>query len=308
VYDIIGDIHGYSKTLEALLCKLGYSNQHGFYSHEGRKVIFVGDFIDRGPAIRDCLQIVKSMHDHGTALAVMGNHEYNAICFNTPNLSGDGWLREHSPKNIKQHSATIEAFKDYEAEWKGYLEWFMDLPLFLDFGNLRVVHAFWGNHIVETVLETLPGNTLNKYFLHKSAQKGLPEHDWIEKLLKGIEIQLPENYLYTDKDGIERSEIRIKWWKQLNAETYQSLSVKPDMRLPEGLVSSDVLKTIPVYPKSDPAVFVGHYWATGEPQVLSHNVCCVDYSVAKAGKLVAYRWNGENTLSEKNLVSQQAID
>lgn len=47
-------------------------------------MIFLGDFIDRGPKIRETLQIVRAMVDAGTALAVMGNHEYNAICFHSP--------------------------------------------------------------------------------------------------------------------------------------------------------------------------------------------------------------------------------
>ncbi len=43
-------------------------------------------------------------------------------------------------------------------------------------------------------------------------------------------------------------------------------------------------------------VFVGHYWLTGTPTPLAGNVACTDYSVAKGGKLVAYRWDGESTL------------
>jgi hypothetical protein len=45
-------------------------------------------------------------------------------------------------------------------------------------------------------------------------------------------------------------------------------------------------------------VFVGHYWLTGTPRQLAPNVACTDYSVAKGGKLVAYRWDGESILTE----------
>lgn len=44
-------------------------------------------------------------------------------------------------------------------------------------------------------------------------------------------------------------------------------------------------------------VFVGHYWLTGTPTPLAANVACTDDRVAKGGKLVAYRWEGETALS-----------
>jgi hypothetical protein len=46
------------------------------------------------------------------------------------------------------------------------------------------------------------------------------------------------------------------------------------------------------------SLFIGHYWLTGIPQLLSDKVACVDYSVAKGGKLVAYRWDGEPVLAQ----------
>lgn len=81
-YDIIGDIHGHADKLKELLHKLGYQSVDGIYLHaEGRKVIFLGDFIDRGPKIREVLHIAKNMCDNGYAIAIMGNHEFNAITF-----------------------------------------------------------------------------------------------------------------------------------------------------------------------------------------------------------------------------------
>lgn len=79
--DLIGDIHGHADELIELLEKLGYSKQGTHYAHPKRKVLFVGDYIDRGPKIRETLEIVKQMADNGSAIALMGNHEYNALCF-----------------------------------------------------------------------------------------------------------------------------------------------------------------------------------------------------------------------------------
>jgi hypothetical protein len=49
-------------------------------------------------------------------------------------------------------------------------------------------------------------------------------------------------------------------------------------------------------------VFIGHYWMSGRPELQSPKVACVDYSAAKDGPLVAYRWNGEQDLDAANFV------
>jgi hypothetical protein len=48
----------------------------------------------------------------------------------------------------------------------------------------------------------------------------------------------------------------------------------------------------------DKNVFFGHYWLQGEPTLYRNNICCLDYSVAKEGKLVAYSLNGESILDD----------
>ena len=84
MYDLIGDIHGHAKELIMLLKKLGYKNNRGFFEHsKGRKVIFLGDYIDRGKEEEKVIDIVKGMVDNNQALAILGNHEYNAICYAT---------------------------------------------------------------------------------------------------------------------------------------------------------------------------------------------------------------------------------
>lgn len=79
--DFIGDIHGHADKLKQLLNKFGYSINNGAYAHPERKVLFVDDYIGKGPQIRETLQIVKAKVDEGNSIPLMGNHEYNAICF-----------------------------------------------------------------------------------------------------------------------------------------------------------------------------------------------------------------------------------
>jgi hypothetical protein len=54
------------------------------------------------------------------------------------------------------------------------------------------------------------------------------------------------------------------------------------------------------YSSEEKSVSFGHYWLEGEePMVQAPNVCCVDYSVAKKGKLVAYRFDGETEFRQE---------
>src|SRR6516164_5985142 len=100
MYDLIGDIHGHADELVQLLEALGYETARGLYRHPNRKVIFLGDFIDRGPQIRQVLEIVRPMIESGHALAVMGNHELNALAYHTEDRESLGaYLRPRNPKN-----------------------------------------------------------------------------------------------------------------------------------------------------------------------------------------------------------------
>lgn len=101
-YDVVGDIHGHAEVLCRLLREMGYRDNGDVFRHPDRRVIFVGDFIDRGPDQRNVLRIAKRMCDVGTALAVMGNHEFNALGWAEPDGNGD-FLRPHTTKNAEQH-------------------------------------------------------------------------------------------------------------------------------------------------------------------------------------------------------------
>src|SRR5687768_4435629 len=112
MYDLVGDIHGHAQPLKELLHKMDYKEEHGVWQHPHRKVIFVGDYIDRGPAIRETLQIVRSMEQTGNAIALMGNHEYNALAYR--HQKGDGsFLRSHNEQHTNQHRQTMLQFENY---------------------------------------------------------------------------------------------------------------------------------------------------------------------------------------------------
>ena len=91
-FDFIGDVHGCCDELETLLCQLGYTVQPmtgqldsvllapTVFAHpEGRKAVFVGDLVDRGPRVVDTLRLVATMVAHGSALCVPGNHDMKLL-------------------------------------------------------------------------------------------------------------------------------------------------------------------------------------------------------------------------------------
>ncbi|GAA3952625.1 metallophosphoesterase [Allohahella marinimesophila] len=304
MYDIIGDIHGYASELKALLAKMDYQNIDGVWQHPERKVIFLGDFVDRGPEQVETVQIAKAMVERGHALAVMGNHEYNAVAWATPDPDNDGWyLREHTDKNLDQHKEFLDQLEEGSALHQAFIEWFKTLPLFLDMPDFRVVHACWHPDYLEAILPYLDDqNCLLPESWAATARENSQPFEALETLLKGLEIPLPNGLEFHDKGGHPRTNMRTRWW-DTEGITYRDLAMVPPEvieRIPHEPIPEDIL---PGYDAKKP-VFVGHYWMNGEPAPLTDHIACLDYSVAKGpgGKLCAYRFDGGQTLNQTNFV------
>jgi hypothetical protein len=301
-YDIIGDIHGHAGPLKGLLRKMGYTQVDGVYRHPSRIAVFVGDLVDRGPAQREVIDIVRSMTDAGTAHIVMGNHEFNAIAYATPDGDTGDYLRPHTPKNRGQHQAFLDAYADDPVAYGNVIEWFKTLPLWLDLDGLRVIHACWDRDWVERVQAAYPTAPCVPWaMLERAASKGTWEYEAVETLLKGKEVALPIGHVYHDKEGNPREAIRVRWWDE-TAETFRDAYMGPEShrnQVPHHDIGGAHLVD---YAASEPPVIFGHYWLEGEPGPLSSNIGCVDYSVAKGGPLVAYRWSGESALDQDHYV------
>jgi hypothetical protein len=303
MYDLIGDIHGHADELVKLLETLGYQKVQGVYRHPERKVIFLGDFIDRGPKIRQVLEIVRPMIEEGKALAVMGNHEFNTLAYHTedPELPGE-YLRRHTPKNEKQRRKTGEQLKPDELV--SYLEWFRTLPMWLDLDGLRVVHACWDEQAVRTITEALKEQRgITNTLLLAACKKGNTLFTPVEIVLKGKEAALPEGMSFNDMEGSVRTDIRTRWYLSPQGQTYRSYALQTDEIPCDMDLEESVVAMAAPYPTTAKPVFVGHYWLSAQrPEILAENVACLDYSVAKGGFLCAYRWNGEQKLNNDHFV------
>ena len=303
-FDIIGDIHGCADMLDGLLRTLGYRRKTGVFAHRRRQAIFIGDLIDRGPQQVETLELVRPMVECGSAQIVMGNHEFNAIAYATPDpeLPG-GFLRPHNTKNRSQHQEFLDQVGAESSLYRQSIEWFTTMPLFLDLGDLRIVHACWNVDAISAVKRWgIDNGHLGADLLQKATTKGTLEHRTLEVLLKGPEISLTkyDQPPFVDKDGHVRNEARIRWWNA-QAETLDQLAeIPPHSRTPDG----DPYPSLPDIECKDESgfnydghvpVFYGHYWRTWAPtsgQDWTPNTACVDFSAVKGGPLVAYRWSG----------------
>lgn len=304
-YDIIGDIHGHADMLERLLGALGYHRMDGSHRHpDGRQVIFLGDYLDRGPKIPETLRVVREMVESGSAQAIIGNHELNAILYHTADGKG-GFLRPHSEKNQHQHAATLEQLADPNPEaWQDWLAWLKTLPLYLDLEGIRAVHAAWHPDVVAAVegLDLTDDATLQQ-LANKSEGIGAA----VDALTAGPEIHLPDGLAFGDRYGQPRTAARFGWWREWHADGAHMLRevVFPDNPdLPDRVIPGDLIPSGWTYPRTAKPVFFGHYWLppASDRQPLASNVACLDYSVAKGGPLVAYRWNGESELMAEKFV------
>lgn len=304
-YDIIGDIHGQATKLEALLHNMGYcyNEQRQCWSHSNRKVLFVGDFVDRGPEQIRTLQIVRSMVDNGCAKAVMGNHEFNAIAwFEKDPLAPGQHLRKHTEKNFHQHQRFLDEVEQDSAVHKDWIDWFYTLPLWID-DEVRVIHACWHTPSMKLLTPLLgPNNTLTPELVEKASRKGSAEFEAVELLCKGMEVALPEGAVFVDKQGVSRTQTRTAWWDETRTTYKQASLVNAELaaQLPDDPIP---LHSLVNYDNEKP-LFFGHYWMIGAPRILGDKLCCVDYSAAIGEHpLVGYRYDGEHTLRVEKFIS-----
>jgi protein phosphatase len=150
-FDLIGDVHGCGDELESLLTLLGYVRQpildrpstalledHVYQHPEGRKAVFVGDLVDRGPRVVSVLRLVATMVEQGTALCVPGNHDMKLL----GKLNGrDVQITHGLAESLRDIDALGEEIKPmFCKEVQSFLDGLVSHYV-LDGGKLVVAHA-----------------------------------------------------------------------------------------------------------------------------------------------------------------------
>ena len=139
-FDIIGDLHGCLDELYALLALLGYQEdaESGMRHPAGRRVVFLGDLVDRGPKVIESVRLVMRMVAGGQALCVPGNHDDKLKRY----LEGRHVQVRHG---LETTVAQLDALPDDErAAWSRDFRRFADglvSHYALDGGRLVVAHA-----------------------------------------------------------------------------------------------------------------------------------------------------------------------
>lgn len=147
MFHFIGDVHGNSAQLVALLRELGYvrpdpdGDPHLWEPPAGKQLVSVGDIVDRGPDSLGCLRILARMSAEGHARMVLGNHEIKA----TAVLRAQLGLGEEPQLAIGRRMTWTELLGLTDREKRELLAFIEGLPTHLDLdeGKVIVVHARW---------------------------------------------------------------------------------------------------------------------------------------------------------------------
>jgi hypothetical protein len=218
--DIVGDVHGEIDPLRSLMRHLGYDEAS---SHpDGRRLVFVGDLTDRGPDSPAVVNLIQRLTETGRAQCVLGNHDLNILIdhhkhenkwfYGEAFLDGDG-------KVVPQVLAD-------ETTRQQVLEFFRTLPIALERGDLRVIHACWNDAMIDSARES--SDVVGLYKQHHELIESSFSDLQLDDIDQGLEHQNknPVKLLSSGPEertsemiyagGKTRNEQRVLWWKDYN--------------------------------------------------------------------------------------------
>ena len=131
---VMTDIHGRLAPLKALLAQIP----------DGAKIVFLGDYIDRGSESREVVELVRSLQANG-AVCLRGNHE-DMICMPDPHP----WLANGGASTVLSYKHPLTGALDAEA-LQHDLDWFQTLPRYHEDAARVYVHA--GVHPVYDLID-----------------------------------------------------------------------------------------------------------------------------------------------------------
>lgn len=288
-YDFIGDVHGQGGLLFALLGKLGYERVPGSLAWRhprGRRPVFLGDLIDRGPDELAVVRTVRAMEVSGAAHCVLGNHEYNDLC---------DFLGLENFHRGEPHVSFLGKIRG-EPDFEDILGWLFCLPLWLDLGPVRAVHACWDPESMKRVAKFCGGNTMSpERYLKLNPKKGKDTDPGLKKVYKaadrvlsGALLALPPGVSYISRKGKVQKKIRTRWWEE-GAKDYRTAAF---MEMPERVPALPLPKPVFLFRPEKPTFF-GHYNQSGKrvPAPVAEFAACVDFGAGSKGPLTAYRWS-----------------
>lgn len=139
---VIPDIHGYSETLSSLLDQIRPNKKD--------HLIFLGDFVDRGPDSKGVLDQIMAMQEKGYRItALMGNHEAFMLDFFIEAKKNTGIIKSKTFYSLKNDwlefggKTTLKSFgvkRISQIPYK-YFNWIQSLKYYFSFSDYVLVHA-----------------------------------------------------------------------------------------------------------------------------------------------------------------------
>ncbi len=220
--DVVGDIHGELDALHDLLRHSGYCeiNDGTAARHPaGRRLVFVGDYTDRGPDSPGVVRLIRQLCIAGIGQAVLGNHDLNLLL--GLRKFDNGWFWGQEFRTSDGHLLP-QIFAD-EATRGEVLDFFASLPVALERPGVRVIHAYWDAAAIE--LARAATDVVALYREHEAridaAQRGRSNQDEVDRELAhqlGNPVKLltsgPERRAVQPKmsSGKLRRLERAPWW------------------------------------------------------------------------------------------------
>ena len=312
-FDFIGDIHGEVGALTSLLSRMKYDS-NGNHPEE-RKLVFVGDLVDRGPDSIAVLRLVRHLIEQGNAHMVLGNHELNLICAEKPlsdtltpkSKPGNRWffgqtenMIDTAGSNKNLHPPQFQRLADDPArdEITAFLN---TLPLVLENDHFRVVHSCWHPKAIDYLKkvdlqnalgENISLQDLDRHFAHTIFN----HHGRAEKTVAYQLFKQNEHPLKVVSSGLEepllageptyfiggswRQLKRTRWWDQYRDQQiviFGHYWRKMPKNLDATIIPKRRLEGVPESPPP-PKIFIeAHNQWLGPKQ----NCMCIDYSVGR---------------------------
>lgn len=312
-FDFIGDVHGEVGALTSLLARMKY-DPNGNHP-EGRKLVFVGDLVDRGPDSIAVLRLVRHLIEQGNAQMVLGNHELNLICAEKPlseksapkSKPGNRWffgqtenMIDTAGKNKNLHPPQFQRLADdrIRDEIVAFLN---TLPLVLENDHFRIVHSCWHPQAIEYLrsidMQNSQGESISLQDLDRHFARTIYHHDGRKE--KTIAYQLfkqNEHPLKVVSSGLEepllageptyfiggnwRQLKRTRWWDQYRDQEIVIFGhYWRRMPKPPGapLIPKRDIEDVPQSPPPPKIFTEKHNQWLGPMQ----NCMCIDYSVGR---------------------------
>jgi hypothetical protein len=299
-YDLIGDLHGRADHLKKLLHTLGYSKS---YHPDGRKIIFMGDYINRGPKQEETLDMVRDLVASGIVeAALMGNHELSLIRYFHEGTHG--FVRPHTRDNDDYHAGFFQEFPVGSKKLDDVVDWMKTLKLYMIRDEFNAVHAYMSEDLLAASRPYLnDDNSLKKDSYDLLDETHCVEtFDVFDTLTAGPKYQLPEKAHFIDGAGRLQKVSHLFWWRTENRPEDVINGGKllcPLMDPPDRDRILDFRKSFTAAARGEKPLFIGHYSLMQDVGLLTPSLACVDYRPT----VTAYRWNeGDAALSADRLV------